>query len=166
MHANASTVTSKARTYSSPRTVASRSQTLGLPALPPATRKSPVASPFAAQTRTCLPRSSSATNSTSRPTFFSFGVILAEIAARRLADDTHFARSAPSFAIDAEEVRRLADTGCPPEFTQLAIECISAEPTKRPAIRVILDRLRAIESRSTGAPRGSKTRTTLAVSSL
>jgi LIM domain kinase 1 len=77
---------------------------------------------------------------------FSLGVILAEIAARHLADDTHFARSAPSFAIDAEEVRRLANAGCPPEFTQLAIECISEEPTNRPTTRVILDRLRAIEA--------------------
>ena len=83
---------------------------------------------------------------------FSFGVILAEIAARRLADDTHFARSAPSFAIDAEEVRRLANTGCPPEFTQLAIECISVDPTKRPTTRVILDRLRAIEAEVLARP--------------
>jgi len=83
---------------------------------------------------------------------FSFGVILVEIAARHLADDTHFARSAPSFGIDAEEVRRLANTGCPPEFTQLAIECISEEPTKRPTTRVILDRLRAIEAEVLARP--------------
>ncbi len=36
---------------------------------------------------------------------FSLGVILAEIAARHLANDTHFARSAPSFAMDAEEAQ-------------------------------------------------------------
>jgi LIM domain kinase 1 len=83
---------------------------------------------------------------------FSLGVILAEIAARHLADDTRFARSAPSFTIDAEEVRRLANTGCPPEFTQLTIECISGEPTKRPTTRVILDRLRAIEAEVLARP--------------
>lgn len=77
---------------------------------------------------------------------FSFGIILAEIAARRLADDSHFARSAPSFAVDPDEVRALANTGCPPEFTQLAIECIAEDPAARPTIRVILDRLRAIEA--------------------
>ena len=82
----------------------------------------------------------------------SLGVILAEIAAHRLADDTHFVRSAPSFVIDAEEVRRLANTGCPPEFTQLAIECISVDPTKRPTTRVILDRPRAIESKVLARP--------------
>src|SRR5258708_10112298 len=69
MHANASTATSKARTYSSPRMVASRSQTLGLRASPLAPRKSPVASPFAAQMHTCPPRSSSATSLISRSTF-------------------------------------------------------------------------------------------------
>jgi len=83
---------------------------------------------------------------------FSLGVILAEIAARQLADDNHFARSAPTFAIDAEEVSRLANTGCPPEFTELAIECISKDPAARPTTRVILDRLRAIEAQVIARP--------------
>jgi len=83
---------------------------------------------------------------------FSLGVILAEIAARQLADDYRFARSAPSFAIDAEEVRNSANTGCPPEFTQLAIECIAADPAARPTTRVILERLRAIEAEVLARP--------------
>ena len=83
---------------------------------------------------------------------FSLGVILAEIAARHLADDHHFARSAPSFAIDAEEVRELASPGCPPEFTQLAIECIAKDPAARPTTRDILDRLRAIEAEVLARP--------------
>ena len=83
---------------------------------------------------------------------FSFGVILAEIASRQLADDTHFARSAPSFAINAEEVRRSANTGCPPEFIELAIECISGDPGARPTTRVILECLRAIEAEVLARP--------------
>jgi LIM domain kinase 1 len=83
---------------------------------------------------------------------FSLGVIFAEIAARRLADNHHFARSAPSFAIDAEEVRKLASPGCPPEFIQLAIECISEAPAARPNTRAILDRLRAIEAEVLARP--------------
>lgn len=83
---------------------------------------------------------------------FSLGVILAEIAARHLADNSHFARSAPSFAIDAEEVRRLANPGCPPDFTRLAIECISVDPAARPTTRVILDRLHAIEAQILARP--------------
>lgn len=83
---------------------------------------------------------------------FSLGVILAEIAARQLADDTHFARSAPSFAIDAEEVRTSTNTGCPPEFTLLAIECIAGDPAARPTTRVILERLRAIEAEVLARP--------------
>jgi LIM domain kinase 1 len=83
---------------------------------------------------------------------FSLGVILAEIASRHLADDSHFARSAPSFAIDVEEVRRMANAGCPPEFIQLAIECIAEDPATRPTTRVILDRLRAIEAEVLSRP--------------
>ena len=77
---------------------------------------------------------------------FSFGVILAEIAARRLADDRYFKRVPPSFSIDLDEVRSLANPGCPPELLQLAIDCLSNDPATRPTIRVILDRLRAIEA--------------------
>ncbi|KAI0297013.1 kinase-like protein [Multifurca ochricompacta] len=69
---------------------------------------------------------------------FSLGVILAEISARRLADDTHFSRSAPSFTIDTDEVRKLASPGCPPEFIQLAIDCIAEDPAARPTTRIIL----------------------------
>ena len=83
---------------------------------------------------------------------FSLGVILAEIAARHLADDSHLSRSAPSFSIDPEEVRSLANTGCPPEFTQLAIECIAVDPDMRPTTRVILDRLRSIEAQVLARP--------------
>ena len=83
---------------------------------------------------------------------FSLGIILAEIASRHLADGSHFARSAPSFAVDVEEVRRMANTGCPPEFTQLAIECIAEDPAARPTTRVILDRVRAIEAEVLARP--------------
>ena len=90
---------------------------------------------------------------------FSLGVILAEIAARRLADDTHFARSAPSFTIDGDEVRRLASPGCPPEFIQLAIDCIAEQPAARPTTRVILDRLRAIEAEVLARPEEAEVHT-------
>jgi LIM domain kinase 1 len=90
---------------------------------------------------------------------FSLGVILAEIAARRLADDTHFARSAPLFTIDTDEVRRLANPGCPPEFIQLAIDCISEEPAARPTTLVILDRLRAIEAEVLARPEEAEVHT-------
>jgi LIM domain kinase 1 len=77
---------------------------------------------------------------------FSFGIILCEIAARRLADDHHFKRAAPTFGIDPEEAQRLASPGCPPAFLALAIECCNTNPAARPTTRVILDRLRGIEA--------------------
>ena len=90
---------------------------------------------------------------------FSLGVILAEIAARHLADDTHFARSALTFTIDADEVRTLANQGCPPDFIQLAIDCISSEPAARPTTLVILDRLRAIEAEVLARPEEAEVHT-------
>jgi LIM domain kinase 1 len=44
---------------------------------------------------------------------FSFGIILCEIAARKLADTRYFKRTAPTFCIDVEEVHKLANPGCP-----------------------------------------------------
>ncbi|OBZ74830.1 putative serine/threonine-protein kinase kinX [Grifola frondosa] len=83
---------------------------------------------------------------------FSLGVILCEIASRKLADDNTFRRTAPSFCIDEDEVRRLASTGCPPAFIALCLECVALEPATRPTTRVILDRLREIEAELLSRP--------------
>ncbi|EIW76706.1 kinase-like protein [Coniophora puteana RWD-64-598 SS2] len=77
---------------------------------------------------------------------FSLGVIFCEIAARRLADDDHFKRQGPTFGIEAEEVRRLANPDCPPAFVELCLECLAIDPAKRPDTRQILERLREIEA--------------------
>lgn len=77
---------------------------------------------------------------------FSLGIILCEIACRKLADDVTFKRYPPTFGIDAEEVHRLATPGCPPEFIALCLDCLAEVPSQRPTIRVILDKLRAIEA--------------------
>jgi len=77
---------------------------------------------------------------------FSLGIILCEIGARKLADDEHFKRLPPSFGIDNEEARKLMSPGCPPDFFQLCLDCLSTKPETRPTTRDILDRLRAIEA--------------------
>lgn len=77
---------------------------------------------------------------------FSLGVIYCEIAARKLADDHHFKRFPPTFAIDPEEVRKLASPGCPPAFLALALDCLATDPAARPTTREILERLRLIEA--------------------
>ncbi|KAL4245640.1 non-specific serine/threonine protein kinase [Abortiporus biennis] len=76
---------------------------------------------------------------------FSLGVIFCEIAARKLASETTFKRTPPSFSIDADEVRKLASPGCPPAFISLCLDCVAEDPTSRPTTREILDRLRVIE---------------------
>jgi LIM domain kinase 1 len=77
---------------------------------------------------------------------FSMGIILCEIAARTLADDYHFKRAAPTFGIDVEEVMRRAGPGCPEGFIRLCLDCLALEPAARPTTRVILERLREIET--------------------
>ncbi|CAL1697984.1 unnamed protein product [Somion occarium] len=77
---------------------------------------------------------------------FSLGVILSEIASRKLASETVFRRSPPSFGVDSEEVETLASTGCPPAFIKLCLDCLAEEPSQRPTTREILDRLRDIEA--------------------
>lgn len=77
---------------------------------------------------------------------FSLGVILCEIASRKLANDSVFRRTPPTFGIDAEEVENLASPGCPPAFVKLCLDCLAEEPSQRPTTREILDRLRDIEA--------------------
>jgi LIM domain kinase 1 len=77
---------------------------------------------------------------------FSFGIILCEIAARKLADDDHFKRCAPGFGMDEKEILRLASPDCPPAFLKLCIDCLASKPASRPTTRDILDRLREIEA--------------------
>ena len=77
---------------------------------------------------------------------FSLGIIFCEIGARKLADDNHFKRIPPSFGIDTEEARKLMSPGCPSDYFQLCLDCLSTKPEARPTTRDILDRLRAIEA--------------------
>ncbi|KAL0952728.1 hypothetical protein HGRIS_006961 [Hohenbuehelia grisea] len=83
---------------------------------------------------------------------FSLGIIFCEIAARRLADDKHFKRTAPSFGVDAEEVRNLASPGCPEDLISLCIDCCNTDANARPTTRSILERLRAIEAEVLSRP--------------
>jgi LIM domain kinase 1 len=76
---------------------------------------------------------------------FSLGIIFCEIAARKLADDTHFKRHPPDFGIDVDEVRKRASPDCPPDFVNLCLDCLSTDPMKRPTTRIILERLQQIE---------------------
>ena len=83
---------------------------------------------------------------------FSLGVILAEIAARRLADDHYFKRAAPSFTLDPDEIRSLITPGCPSAFVQLILDCLDENPASRPTTRDILERLREIEAEVLARP--------------
>ncbi|KAJ7778473.1 kinase-like domain-containing protein [Mycena metata] len=83
---------------------------------------------------------------------FSLGIIFCEIAARKLADDDHFKRTAPTFGIDPAEIHKLANPGCPPEFLALCVDCLATDPAARPGTRDILERLRVIEAEVLARP--------------
>lgn len=83
---------------------------------------------------------------------FSLGIILCEIAARKLASEYTFKRSPPSFSVDPDEVRRLASPGCPPAFIELCLNCVKEDPRARPTTREILERLRDIETEVLARP--------------
>ncbi|KAH0833992.1 kinase-like domain-containing protein [Lanmaoa asiatica] len=83
---------------------------------------------------------------------FSLGIIFCEIASRRLADDRHFKRPGPTFGIDADEVHKLANTGCPPAFLSLCLDCLAEDPAARPTTRHILERLQDIEAEVLARP--------------
>ncbi|KAJ6468963.1 TKL/LISK/LISK-DD1 protein kinase [Mycena vulgaris] len=83
---------------------------------------------------------------------FSLGIIFCEISARRLADDDHFKRTAPTFGIDPAEIHKLANPGCPPAFLSLCVDCLNTDPAARPSTRDILERLRAIEAEVLARP--------------
>ncbi|KAJ7656676.1 kinase-like domain-containing protein [Mycena rosella] len=83
---------------------------------------------------------------------FSLGIIFCEISARRLADDDHFKRTAPTFGIDPAEIHKLATPGCPPAFLSLCIDCLATDPAARPSTRDILERLRVIEAEVLARP--------------
>lgn len=77
---------------------------------------------------------------------FSLGVIFCEIAARHLTNSTTFARQIPSFGIDTDEIKEMADRDCPLAFIQLCIDCVQVEPERRPDMRQVVIRLRDIEA--------------------
>ncbi|KAG9311062.1 kinase-like domain-containing protein [Chiua virens] len=83
---------------------------------------------------------------------FSLGIIFCEIASRRLADDRYFKRTGPKFGIDADEVHKLANTGCPLAFLSLCLDCLGDDPAARPTTRDILERLKDIEAEVLARP--------------
>lgn len=83
---------------------------------------------------------------------FSLGVIFCELGARTLADDHHFKRAAPSFTLDAAEVRKRMSPGCPDAFVSLCLDCTRFEPGERPNTREILARLAQIETEVLARP--------------
>ncbi|KDR74107.1 hypothetical protein GALMADRAFT_227805 [Galerina marginata CBS 339.88] len=83
---------------------------------------------------------------------FSLGIIFCEIGARKLADENHFKRTAPTFGIDLAEVKKLMSPGCPDDFYKLCIDCLATNPAERPTTRDILERLRLIEAEVLARP--------------
>jgi LIM domain kinase 1 len=54
-------------------------------------------------------------------------------------------RYPPYFTLDREEVAGRASAGCPADLIELIIDCTAAEPANRPAMPIVLERLRKME---------------------
>lgn len=80
-----------------------------------------------------------------RTDIFSLGVLFVEIASRQLASQHHFVRQLPDYGISAEEVWSSVSPNAPTSFVELALECCSTDPNKRPNAKAILRRLRDVE---------------------
>lgn len=80
-----------------------------------------------------------------RTDIFSLGVLFVEIASRQLASQHQFVRQLPDYGISAEEVWSSVSPNAPTSFVELALECCSTEPNKRPDAKAILRRLRDVE---------------------
>ncbi|KAJ3288037.1 hypothetical protein HK104_008351, partial [Borealophlyctis nickersoniae] len=83
---------------------------------------------------------------------FSFGVILCEILTRTVADaqngvDPVIQRVVPGFGVDRASIERVAgEQKCPSEFLEIAVACADDEAKKRPKLKDVLAKLRALEA--------------------
>lgn len=80
-----------------------------------------------------------------RTDIYSLGILYIEIASRKLASSTTFARRPPNYHLSREEVLSSVSSICPRSFVDLALECCDANPDRRPDCKAILRRLRSIE---------------------
>lgn len=80
-----------------------------------------------------------------RTDIYSLGILYIEIASRKLASSTTFARRPPNYHLSREEVLSSVSSVCPRSFVDLALECCDANPDRRPDCKAILQRLRSIE---------------------
>ncbi|KAJ9092499.1 hypothetical protein QFC19_008712 [Naganishia cerealis] len=54
-------------------------------------------------------------------------------------------RFPPFFTLEEDEVRELANKGCPTDWINLALHCTASKPEDRPSMKEVLDRLKRIE---------------------
>lgn len=80
-----------------------------------------------------------------RTDIYSLGILYIEIASRKLASTTTFARRPPNYHLSREEVLSSVSSTCPRSFVDLALECCDANPDRRPDCKAVLRRLRSIE---------------------
>jgi len=73
---------------------------------------------------------------------FSYGMVLCEVISRKHPSVSTFKRMVPGFGVDSEEIRSLANPGCPENLLRLACECCYDEPDRRPELVMAVSELK------------------------
>ena len=78
---------------------------------------------------------------------FSFGIVLFELITRQKVQDTFPRDASTLYNLDYSKVEPYVPKDCPPDLLELALECCSKEPEKRPSFREIISKLNQIRGR-------------------
>ena len=85
-----------------------------------------------------------------RVDIFSYGMVLCEVISRISPSMSNFKRVVPGFGIAAEEIRSLANPGCPDLLLTIACECCNDEPDRRPELVMAVSELKVAYRDLTG----------------
>ncbi|KJE90875.1 hypothetical protein CAOG_08582 [Capsaspora owczarzaki ATCC 30864] len=73
---------------------------------------------------------------------FSYGMVLCELISRE--HSSTFERVIPGFGIASSEIYDRANGGCPEPLIQLTVDCVEDEPSKRPSMEAVVERLKRL----------------------
>jgi len=89
-----------------------------------------------------LPRSCWEKKYNEKADVFSYGMVLVELITRKKPPKR---LPGKAFAFELDKLKSLAPPSCPPGFIEIVNECAIWDPEKRPSLKEVLPRLKALE---------------------